>query len=277
MKISFVVPTRDNARTLQACVGSLRAQTHPEVEVVVVDNDSTDDTRAIAARQADMVDQRGPERCAQRNHGTRLSTGEVVVFIDSDMVLDPGVPAPSAAFVAAPDLGLPCHPRALVRRGLPRRLRALEKSLYVGDAGVEAPRAFRREVIETVGGWDESLTAAEDWDLRDRPRAAGVHVGRVDAWIWHDEGRLRLRATFGKKRYYGRWVGEYFPARVPVVRTSPVRPCSPTRRLARHPLLTTGLVTLKSVEAAGLLAGIRDARSCRGRPARPRARYQVPA
>ena len=74
-----MVPTRDSARTIESCLGSLRAQTHPDVEVIVVDNHSTDPTGALAARYADIVAERGPERCAQRNHGTAVSTGEVVV------------------------------------------------------------------------------------------------------------------------------------------------------------------------------------------------------
>jgi hypothetical protein len=88
-----------------------------------------------------------------------------------------------------------------------------------------------------------------------------VDVGRVDSFIWHDEGRLRMRGTFGKKRYYGRWVGEYF-ARTGsgskhLARTSLF---SHPTRLARHPVLTTGMLTMKSVEAAGLFTGMRDAR-----------------
>src|SRR5690242_3852216 len=106
MRISFVVPTRNSARTLDACLGSLRAQTHPDVEVVVVDNASTDGTPEIARRYADRFENWGPERSAQRNRGTAVSTGDVVVFIDSDMVLEPHVAsAIRDRFAAGPDLG----------------------------------------------------------------------------------------------------------------------------------------------------------------------------
>ena len=262
MKISFVVPTYNNERTIQACLASLRQQTHPDIEIVVVDNSSSDRTCSIAVLLADIVAQQGPERCAQRNHGTLLSTGEIVVFIDSDMVLEPGVAtAIVSAFVAEPHLGALVIPEHSFGEGFWASCKVLEKSLYVGDSSVEAPRAFRRDVIESVGGWDETLTAAEDWDLRDRTRAAGVHVGRIDSFIWHDEGKLRMHGTYGKKRYYGRWVGEYFSrtgsGSSHLARTSLF---SHPTRLARHPVLTTGMLTMKSVEAAGLFAGMRDAR-----------------
>jgi len=105
VKISFVVPTRDSARTLDACLRSLRAQTHPDVEVIVVDNQSTDGTAEIARRHADQVVAWGPERSAQRNKGTACAAGDVVVFVDSDMVLEPHVAAAiRVAFDARPVL-----------------------------------------------------------------------------------------------------------------------------------------------------------------------------
>lgn len=266
MRISFVVPTRNSGRTIEACVRSLAQQLHPDVEIVVVDNGSTDETRLVAARWADLVVEWGPERSAQRNRGTLMSSGEVVVFVDSDMVLEPVVAtAIESAFLDDPDVGALIIPERSFGEGFLSACRALEKSLYVGDDTVEAPRAFRREVLARVGGWDERLTAAEDWDLADRTRAAGVTVSRVDAWIWHDEGRLRLRGTFAKKRYYGRWVGAYLyqrpSGRRHLARTALLR-CP--GRLVRHPLRTAGMVGLKSVEAAGIYAGVRDARKTVG-------------
>ena len=264
--VSFVVPTRNSARTISACVMSLRNQAYDNVEIVVVDNESTDDTaqRALAAG-ADRVIIAGPERCAQRNRGARESTGAFVVFIDSDMVMEPAIAAQIVdAFESHPHLGALIIPEQSFGDGFWTKCRDLEKSLYVGNESVEAARAFRREVFEAVGGWNENLTAAEDWDLDDRIRAHGTIVGRIDAFIWHDEGKLRLRGTFGKKRYYGQWIAAYLDAHddgARRIRRSGL--LDKKADLLRHPLLTSGMVTLKSVEAAGIYAGMRDARSNR--------------
>ena len=264
--VSFVVPSRNSARTISACVMSLRNQAYDNVEIVVVDNDSTDDTAARAlAAGADRVIIAGPERCAQRNRGALESTGEFVVFIDSDMVMEPAIAAQIVArFEAEPELGALIIPEQSFGDGFWTKCRVLEKSLYVGNESVEAARAFRREVFDAVGGWNENLTAAEDWDLDDRIRAAGTKVGRVAAFIWHDEGKLRLRGTFGKKRYYGQWIAAYLDAHDDGSRR--IRRSGLIDKkgdLLRHPILTTGMVTLKSVEAAGIYAGMRDARSNR--------------
>jgi len=266
MTISFVVPTRNSARTITACVNSLRAQAYQDVEIVVVDNESTDGT-AERARQAgaDIVVIAGPERCAQRNRGARESHGDIVVFIDSDMVLEPAIAGQIVEqFELHPELGALIIPEHSFGEGFWTKCRVLEKSLYVGNESVEAARAFRREVFEAVGGWNENLTAAEDWDLDDRIRAHGVNVGRVSAFIWHDEGKLRLRGTFGKKRYYGQWIAAYLDAHDDGSRR--IRRSGLIDKkgdLLRHPILTSGMVTLKSVEAAGIYAGMRDARSQR--------------
>ncbi|AGL14305.1 glycosyltransferase family A protein [Actinoplanes sp. N902-109] len=273
MQISFVVPTRNSGRTLAACLGSLRSQTHPEVEIVVVDNGSTDATVAIGERFADQVLQWGPERSAQRNHGTKCSTGDVVVFIDSDMVMEPTLAASLvAAFEAEPGVGALVIPERSFGDGFLAHCRELEKSLYVGDPAVESPRAFRRELIEELGGWDENLTAAEDWDLADRTRAVAT-VGRVASYIWHDEGHIKLRATFAKKRYYGRWIDQYVSmhadSNTKFARTALIRRPG---ALLRHPVLTAGLVALKATEAAGLLLGVRDSRSSSAAPGLPGGR-----
>lgn len=261
MRISVIVPTRNSDRTIAACLGSLRHQTHPDVEVIVVDNASTDRTAALARQLADRVVDRGPERSAQRNHGADLATGEVVLFIDSDMVLEPTVLADIAGVLTdQPATGAVIIPERSFGEGFLASCRVLEKSLYVGSDDVEAPRAFRREVFRAVGRWDETLTAAEDWDLADRTRAAGVGIARIGSWIWHDEGRISLRAQYTKKQYYGRWVAEYLH-RHPEARGHVARPDVLTHapRLARSPHRTTGMVVLKAVEAAGLVVGMRRA------------------
>jgi len=263
VKISVVVPTRNSGRTLAACLSSLRSQTHPEVEVVVVDNNSDDATPEIAAKLADVVENRGPERSAQRNRGTAISTGDVVLFIDSDMVLEPGVLTDIAEVLDSdPGVSAVIVPERSFGEGFLSQCRVLEKSLYVGDVGVEAPRAFRREAIERLGGWNEELTAAEDWDLADRTRAAGMAIGRVSSWIWHDEGHTQLRVTFAKKRYYGRWITQYLAThrREGGRKLARVSLFSQPRRLAAHPFRTLGMLLLKAVEAAGLLAGMVDMR-----------------
>lgn len=106
--------------------------------------------------------------------------------------------------------------------------------------------------FEEVGGYDESLTGAEDWDLADRVEQAGYRLGRVESFADHDEGRLRPRDTSRKKRYYGLHSAEYLAE----ARKSGVRQFLRTALIARPVMLlrqphrAVGLLVLKTVEAS---------------------------
>lgn len=260
MKISAVVPTKNSIRTISSCLESLRNQQDADVEVIVVDNNSTDGTDEVGRRLADIFISAGPERSAQRNRGFEAGTGDIVFFIDSDMVLEPRVCADIVAvFTERPEVGAVIVPERSFGEGFLASCRELEKSLYVGDDDVEAARAFPMAVFREIGGWDETLTAAEDWDLSDRTRALGIQFARINSWIWHDEGRISLVAQYKKKQYYGRWVAEYLQ-RHPEAKQHISRPgvLSHTPELARHPVKTSGMVVLKAFEVAGLAKGMRN-------------------
>ncbi|MCP2335139.1 glycosyltransferase family 2 protein [Actinomadura rupiterrae] len=255
--MTVVVPTRNSARTLERCLASLRAQSAP-VELVVVDNASTDGTPEIAAAYADRLLAGGPERSAQRNLGWRAASTGVVAFVDSDMVASPGVAAEAAeAFDADPGLGGLVIPEESFGQGFWARARAVEKRAYLGDPAVEAARIFRRTALDRVGGYDEGLSAFEDWDLADRVAATGLRIGRTSSGVLHDEGRITLRSAYRKRRYYGRWL--------PAYRTRPTaRSFGRGGTLRRLPLLSSpvtaaGVIVLKATETAGLLAGARAA------------------
>jgi glycosyltransferase involved in cell wall biosynthesis len=258
--ISFVVPTKNSARTIAACVRSLRQQHHSDVEVILVDNHSTDRTVQLAAEFVDRTIIAGPERCAQRNIGAASATGDIVVFIDSDMVLEPSIAGEVAELIGRGDLDALVLPEQAFGENFFARCRGLEKRLYLGDPSVEAARAFRRALFDQVGGWDETLTAGEDWDLSDRLRAAGARFGRTIGQVWHDEGTVKLLGQFKKKKYYGVWVSEFVRrggASGHLARTSLI---SQPKLLLAEPAMTAGLVALKGVEAAGLATGMMKVR-----------------
>jgi glycosyltransferase involved in cell wall biosynthesis len=230
------VPTRTSIRTIEACLASIRAQTE-EVEIIVVDNSSDDGTREAAESVADTVITAGPERSAQRNLGAAASSGRYVVFIDSDMVLDPEIAAEVAVeFERSPRAGALVLPEVSFGSGFWARCKILEKELYLGDPRVEAARAFRREAFDHAGGYDTTLTGPEDWDLPDLLRR--------------------------KKRYYGRTVVPYLARHGRVGAHKAARTALLRRpgRFVRRPATSFGLLGLKAVELGGLVVGMTEAR-----------------
>jgi len=265
--VSVIVPTRNSARTLEACLKSVRAQVYPQVELVVVDNESTDQSLHIARRYCDISETFGPERSAQRNRGARLASGDFLLFIDSDMTLTPRVISDCLDAVSLTGAPAVVIPEISVGEGFLARCRALERSCYAGDDVVEAARFFTRGAFDASGGFDEDLTGPEDWDLSIRV-AAGRRLPRALSAISHDEGRLQLGAVLAKKRYYAASSLQYWHkhGRSVLGQANLVfRPAFLRNwpRLLSHPILTAGVLSLKSLEAAAVLWGFLEARASR--------------
>ena len=267
-RVSAIVTTRNSAATLERLLASIAAQSYQPVEIVVVDNASTDATREIALRFTQAVLERGPERSAQRNAGVAAASGEYVLILDADMILEPqtvGECLETAERTAAAALVVP---EATIGAGLVARIRKLERSCYEGDPTVEAARFFERRTFLRYDGYDEGLSGPEDWDLPARMRRAGERVGRADAArILHDETGLTLKAHLGKKFYYGKSLRRY-AGRHPQLAARQFNLFRPAfirnwRRLLRHPLLASGMFVLKTAEFTAGAAGALTARRSR--------------
>jgi len=260
--VGVVVPTRNSERTLRACLESLRTQ-YLRPTIVVVDNHSTDSTAAIAQELADVFVVAGPERSAQRNRGVQL-LGDVclVGFVDSDMVAEAGVVSEAADCIGR-GAGAVVVPEHTMGSGFVAKVRAFERALYVGSGRVEAARFFRRDLFQAIGGFDEMLDAGEDWDLALRVTATGASTAHTTACIWHDEARVGYFAHCAKKGRYAKGLRMFLEKHgddgrsVLLDRPYLHRPWV----LLRHPLLGGGLITLKSGEAAAVIAAVARGRA----------------
>ncbi len=207
--VSVIVPTRNSAATLRACLQSISEQTYPAVEIVVVDRDSDDDTKKIAKQFTKRVYNHGPERSAQRNYGVRKSSGSYVAIIDSDMELTPRVIADCVEKIqSTTDTAGVIIPEESFGVGFWARCKQLERSFYVGVDWMEAARFFSKSNYQQVGGYNEQLTSGEDWDLSNRMKKLGS-IDRIWSFIYHNEGKISLLKTLQKKFYYASKISEY--------------------------------------------------------------------
>jgi arabinofuranan 3-O-arabinosyltransferase len=176
------------------------------------------------------------------------------------MVLEPDVVA-QAVRRAEAGAGSVVVPETSFGTGFWARVKALERSCYLGDETIEAARAFTRGAFDAVGGYDEGIVAGpEDWDLHQRVRAARFRTARTEAFIHHDEGRLTLRETMATKYYYGKSTRAYLlkhgddaRRQLTVARPAFLRQW---RRLAARPVLAIAVIVMKSAELAAGAAGL---------------------
>jgi glycosyltransferase involved in cell wall biosynthesis len=257
--VSVVVPTRDAARTVARCLASVRAQTWPALELLVVDNWSRDGTWEVAARLADVALRAGPERSAQRNLGIEQAAGEWVLWVDADMVLASDAVERSLAAARAAGAEAVFLPEASTGSGFWARCRALERRCYAGEPRIEAPRLVRADVLGRVGRFEAANTGTEDAALRNRLLAGGARLAWADTVVMHDEGHLRLGTVLRKRFYYGRSLPAYRRAH-PGAAAAQVRATLAAwwrhrRLLAADPAHAAGLLVLRACEAAAWAGG----------------------
>lgn len=239
--VSVVIPCYNQARFLGDAIYSALHQTYPQVEVVVVDDGSSDGTQEVANWEGwdgavRYVRQKNAGLSAARNTGLYVSTGEFVVFLDADDRLLPGAvkagiagfrECPESAFVFGSHRYINAEGElvesAAVPPALGRRLAALRvdhadtyPALLRGNfVGMHAAVMYRRALIEGVGGFDERLRACEDWDLYlrlARDRSAHDHGARVAEYRKHGDNMshdplLMLSSALAVLRAQRPWVG----------------------------------------------------------------------
>jgi len=210
--LSVVIPVRDDAQRLRACLSSLRAQPGgADVSVIVADNGSTDDSAAVARSFGGVVlDLPGVSVAQMRNRAVSRAQTVLVALVDADHLLSEGWLAACLQVMEDPTVaaaGAPYdspRPGTWVQRAYDRfRSRATERedTEWLGSGNL----VLRREVFTTIGGFDESLETCEDVDLCNRLRRAGLRLVTEPAMrSVHLGDPATLRALFMSELWRGR-------------------------------------------------------------------------
>lgn len=193
--VSVVVPTYNRADTLERAVRSVLAQTFTDLEVVVVDDGSTDATKEVVRGLDDprvrYLHQENAGRCAARNRGAAVARGHWLSFLDSD---DAALPDWLESLVAAaestgdrgggPADGASCGFRAVLEDGEGgyrehgQRLPSDLGPVYGHAVALFTAGTFllRRELFHRIGGYAEELAFAENSELALRLTATGPRL-----------------------------------------------------------------------------------------------------
>jgi len=180
IKLSVVIPCYNTARWVESAVLSALDQTLPQIEVIAVDDGSTDDTRHILWRirhergdaRLRIIEQPNGGVCAARNAGLRACRGKYVGFLDSDDLWHPEKAERHVAVMDAdPTIGITFSGLRNIGKitgsVMPRNA---EPSLYDQIRGNQLGMptiVVRRDCFAIAGLWDEELRGphAEDWEL----------------------------------------------------------------------------------------------------------------
>ena len=208
--VTVVMPVRDRADGVGAAIRSVLAQTYQRFELVVVDDGSVDGTPAAVRTFDDdrirLLEQPASGVCRARNRAIAEAQGELVAYLDSDNTWEPRFLEVMVGTLATTDhvaaySALEIVHRGVTRyRGVPLHRAALLEANYV-DCNTLVHDC---ELAVRIGGWDESLPRANDWDFILRLSEA-VEVGFapfIGVRYDHDRergDRISNREPFGWK------------------------------------------------------------------------------
>ncbi|MEM5867309.1 MAG: glycosyltransferase family 2 protein [Candidatus Aenigmatarchaeota archaeon] len=258
--VSIIIPTYNSGRFLEKCLKSVKGQTYPNIEVIVVDNYSRDKTREIAEKYGAKVFQLNAERGEAKNFGLKKAEGKYVCFIDSDMELTKNVIEKCVNLMEGYEkLGGIIIPERSVGNSFWVKVRDFERSFYAGTE-IESARFFRKDLCERVNGFDEDIVAFEESTLPQKIEKMGYDVKqRVNAEILHHEENFSLQRWLKKKFYYGKSAfkykekfGEYASKQMSIYYRFSI--LLKNKRFYSKPLLALGVIVLKILEyfSAGL-------------------------
>ncbi len=262
--ISVIITTKNEEKVLGRLLESLRKQKYNNKEIILVDNKSTDNTLKIAKKFTRKVYTFGPERSAQRNFGARKAAGEYLLFLDADMELDAKVLFYCIKNIKSDaSIGGLVIPEKSVAANFWEKVKAYERSFYneSGDVITDAARFFRSEVFNKAGGYDESITGPEDWDLPERIRKMEYKIGRINAKIYHYERIPSLYSLVRKKFYYAKLAHKYLEKQnISLVSSKTIYFLRPVfykkwKKLIANPILTVAMFFMFGCEMAGGLVG----------------------
>ena len=190
--VSVVIPTHDRAPLLRRTLRSVAEQDHRPIEVVVIDDASVDETDTVLAESRTLLEGRGMSLrtqrqpaaggpAAARNAGIALAQGTLIAFQDSDDLWKPRFlstlvdlldryPRCSVAFSGHEAIDDNDHVLAVAEMNLPGldgvgSLSTPFERFVGGFPFITTSTLVRRNILDTVGGFDETLTSYEDADL----------------------------------------------------------------------------------------------------------------
>jgi len=211
-KVSIIIPTFNSENTLSQCLKGVLSQSYPFYEVIVVDNFSNDGTVRIANEFGVKILQQKCNPALARNAGINNSTGEHILFLDSDQILSAAVINECVEKCEYEKAGMVHIPEVFIGEGFWSSCSAVWKNYYVkfetlngaiDDIAIGKPRFFVKEHIIRAGMLDAGLLWGEDFELYNRLKKMSIKESSCKSQLFHYEP-LSIKNILVKNFHYGK-------------------------------------------------------------------------
>ncbi len=261
--VSVIVPTYNSGRTLNECLNAIALQNYKNVEVIITDSFSKDNTKAVARKFTDKIID-AESLALARKKGVDLARGKYIFFLDSDQILNPDTVEKSVRVCEDEGFdGVTHFERSKIYKNtFVERLINYDKWIFHSEQdddpiyGTAEPRFFKAEFAKRIDYLDNPPITFELAIINLKMNQMGARIKFLNVYIYHYE-----TSTFWQvARKFSRYGFYYIPAlkRYPnlVIHHSGPRRSYFSKRALTHPFLLLGLFALYAVKGVAALCGI---------------------
>ncbi|MBE6309968.1 MAG: glycosyltransferase family 2 protein [Bacteroidales bacterium] len=200
MLVSIVIPVYNRAEMVKETLESVSRQTHRPLHIILVDNNSTDNTYSVLQDfkekkettdfKVDVIEEKKSGVCAARNAGARLVKSEWLMFFDSDDTMDECLVAKYVEKIAecGGDVDVVTTDADFNENGKVSRVNFARSNFFenhIFHSNLSTQRyIMRRELFERAGGWNEAVQCWNDWELGVRVLLQNPRVVAVDDGVY---------------------------------------------------------------------------------------------
>lgn len=261
--VSVTIPTFNSAKTLEKTLQSLHKQTYKNIEIIVADGFSKDETMKIAKKYKAKVCY-GKELARARHEALKKAKGIYIFQLDSDQFINKGVLARCVTQCEESNLNaLVLNEKSLVRKNaFIERLLSYDKSIVSGSLDIDPrfgaviPRFFRTKVLRKIY-WPQNLSILDDAIVFQKNKKILQHVGFLKGdGIRHYEVD-DFGVFFRKFRRYGRlYLSTLFTSPDTTLAHSLPRRAYFSQKMLKRPDMLAGVALLYILKASAVVTGI---------------------
>lgn len=196
--ISIIIPVKNNPLALESLLRSVTS-TVP-TEVIVVDSSSNDETVRIAKRYNCRTIKTDANRSKARNIGAREAKFDILLFLDSDMIIEKGLLEECLEKLNSYDALI--FKEITTGTGMLSTVRRFQRVGYFHSLYLESPRCIRRNIFINLGGYNERMEGFEDLELTSRILNSKCKICWAKSTINHDESSVTVLEYILKRSNY---------------------------------------------------------------------------
>ena len=176
--ISVIVPCYNVARYIKECLDSIYIQSYNNLEVIAIDNNSSDNTLQLLEKYRDdneiglqVLSEKHQGAPVARNTGLKIASGEWIQFLDADDILEPDKISHQIELISKSSSKVSFVAGAFYRQNVSRERtlllpsKDLWKGLFNTRLGITSANLWNRKYLDLVGGWKNSLQSSQEYDL----------------------------------------------------------------------------------------------------------------